>query len=162
VLLVLIVLAAARAGPSPVPTGGVIRAVDANGVDFGFVNAPLNIFGEYGITQSADTVLAVSAQLPADGSAFDVVATNPVVSSLPLVGFTTGFANSDSNLGPGSLNYAYLTAQSTSSECAQLSLYPCPDGAALSRHGLYPAGLPELVYHRDGHRQAVRVDGLDV
>ncbi|TFK50841.1 hypothetical protein OE88DRAFT_1659944 [Heliocybe sulcata] len=107
---------ARQATPSSCPTishTGTIRVtdIDAGGV-LGYVSSTPNIFGEYELATTASGALRVSfgtssCLSSAVYSQFDVTTENGI-SNFPLLGFMTGFANTNYGIGSGSSNYAYL------------------------------------------------------
>ncbi|TFK50840.1 hypothetical protein OE88DRAFT_1659942 [Heliocybe sulcata] len=106
---------ARQAAPSSCPTTshtGIIRVVAVDGGLQGYVAATPNSFGEYQPTLDASAALRVSFGTSSCASSagytrLDITAENGI-SNFPMLGFMTGFANTDNNLGSGSYNYAYL------------------------------------------------------
>jgi hypothetical protein len=81
------------------------------------VSSSFNFLGQYFGTRDLNAILEVTATVHADGTPFDLVATNPAVSTIPFLGGVAGFSNTSPDLSSGSFNYVYLagTTQSTHS-----------------------------------------------
>jgi hypothetical protein len=102
-----------------------LRVTDDAGNDLGYVSAPLNDFGEHGLTQDPGSVLAFSANIPSDPSrVLDIRITNPAVPAFPFFGATVGHGSSpDKILRAGSANYLFLTDLASSSTYRVYSAY---------------------------------------
>jgi hypothetical protein len=91
-----------------------VAVYKSDGSALGYIYKVGNAFGEYGITSDENQAVHVTFSAPADGSPFDLSATNGIVGDLPRIGAISGFASTDDDLHAGSFNYAYLGAVSQS------------------------------------------------
>jgi hypothetical protein len=89
------------------PCTGTVKVTDTdNNTVLGYVSTQWNSFGEYGETNDPSQYLTVS--FDPSSAPFNITATNGPNASYPLVVGIQGFASTNTNLGPGSYNYAYL------------------------------------------------------
>jgi len=131
---------AARAVPSsgPSPCQTITGILSVGGGETGYVSRTANTFGEYGLTADASEALTVQYQNCAGtGGPVNLVSLNGL-SDYPYVGGITGFADTNSNLDPGSFNYAYIGGIATDTP---------PDSAALTESNAFSAAsnIPETV-----------------
>jgi hypothetical protein len=81
--------------------------VNGSGYALGTVSSAFSALGEAGLGSGAGAPLILSATPPSGAASFEVAVTG---ASYPYLGAAVGFASSGSDLGPGSPNYAVLTA----------------------------------------------------
>ncbi|EIN08593.1 hypothetical protein PUNSTDRAFT_144117 [Punctularia strigosozonata HHB-11173 SS5] len=114
---------AKRATASSVAYTGVVRVVEPNNNNAvrGYLAATPTSFGEYGgTTTDISSALTITFTTSDPSSPFDI----SISGTYPDLGFTTGFANTDFNFGPGAYNYAYLTGVSGSPAGSSATIQP--------------------------------------
>jgi hypothetical protein len=89
------------------PCTGTVQVTDTdNNTVLGYVSTQWNSSGEFGITNTPSRYLTVS--FDPGSTPFNITATNGPNASYPLVVGIQGYSSTNTNLGPGSSNYAYL------------------------------------------------------
>ncbi|THH27909.1 hypothetical protein EUX98_g6277 [Antrodiella citrinella] len=93
---------------APFPTGSITVTM---GSTSGFISAVPNSFGEYSFTTDSTQALQVELHNTDGSSSFDIKALNGLT-TYPFLTAITGFADTSSDLGPGSFNYCYIGGSS--------------------------------------------------